>query len=64
MASGTDGDELCLPNDVMLWNEKEAEEKEIKQVGVSACGATAALNVLVSEKCRRKHQASPIKIKY
>lgn len=26
----------------------EAEEKEVKQIGVSACGATAILNTLVS----------------
>lgn len=27
---------------------KEAEEKEVTQIGKSACGATAVLNVLVS----------------
>ena len=32
-----------LPNEVMLWDEQEAKEKEIAQVGVSACGATAVI---------------------
>lgn len=36
-----------LPERVLLWNETEAEEQEVKQVGTSACGATAVLNVLV-----------------
>lgn len=37
-----------FPERVVLWDEDEAEDKQIKQVGASACGATAALNVLVS----------------
>jgi len=32
---------------VMIWSEEEAALKQIEQVGTSACGATAALNVLV-----------------
>ena len=36
-----------LPERVVLWNETEAAEKQVKQVGASACGATAVLNVLV-----------------
>jgi hypothetical protein len=36
-----------LPSKVMLWSDKEAALKQIEQVGTSACGATAALNVLV-----------------
>ena len=36
-----------LPIKVMLWDDIDAKEKEIKQVGASACGATAALTVLV-----------------
>ncbi|XP_018333107.1 uncharacterized protein LOC108742406 isoform X2 [Agrilus planipennis] len=31
---------------VMLWSEEEAAKKQIPQIGVSACGATAVLNVL------------------
>ena len=31
-----------------LWTLEEAEMYEYKQIGVSACGATAVLNVLVS----------------
>ena len=30
-----------------LWTPEEAEIKEFKQIGASACGATAVLNVLV-----------------
>lgn len=36
-----------IPSKIMLWSEEEAALKQIEQVGVSACGATAALNVLV-----------------
>lgn len=36
-----------LPERVVLWDETEVSEKQIRQVGVSACGATAVLNVLV-----------------
>lgn len=39
-----------LPERVVLWNDSEAEEKQVKQVGTSACGATAVLNVLVRKK--------------
>lgn len=39
-----------LPERVVLWDETEAAEKQVKQVGTSACGATAVLNVLV-RKC-------------
>ncbi|KAJ7337156.1 hypothetical protein OS493_010010 [Desmophyllum pertusum] len=35
-----------LPERVVLWDETEAAEKQVKQVGTSACGATAVLNVL------------------
>ena len=38
-----------IPSKVLLWSEEEAELKQIEQVGVSACGATAALNVLVGK---------------
>ena len=41
-----------FPERVILWDEDEAEDKQIKQVGASACGATAALNVLVSIKLK------------
>ena len=30
-----------------LWTLEEAEIKEVTQIGISACGATAVLNVLV-----------------
>lgn len=36
-----------LPERVVLWDETEADEKQVEQVGASACGATAVLNVLV-----------------
>ncbi|XP_068725062.1 uncharacterized protein [Montipora capricornis] len=35
-----------LPASVLLWSDAEAEEKQVKQLGTSACGATAVLNVL------------------
>ena len=54
MASGSwrnpDSASEDLPDRVILWDEKEVAAKQIKQVGASACGATAALNVLVREK--------------
>ena len=31
---------------IMIWNEVEACKRQINQVGVSACGATAVINVL------------------
>ena len=36
-----------LPERVVLWDETEVAEKQVNQVGTSACGATAVLNVLV-----------------
>lgn len=33
---------------VMIWSAQEAQEISVSQVGRSACGATACLNVLVS----------------
>ena len=38
-----------LPERVVLWDETEVTEKQINQVGTSACGATAVLNVLVRQ---------------
>lgn len=35
------------PLESMIWSEEEAKQRQIDQVGTSACGATAALNVLV-----------------
>ena len=32
----------------MIWNEYEAYVVQVKQIGTSACGPTAVLNVLVS----------------
>lgn len=34
---------------VMIWNEYEAYVVQVKQIGTSACGPTAVLNVLVSK---------------
>lgn len=39
-----------LPERVVLWDETEVEKKQVKQVGTSACGATAVLNVLVRKR--------------
>ena len=33
---------------VMIWTDYEAYVLQVKQIGVSACGATAVINVLVS----------------
>ncbi|PFX27994.1 uncharacterized protein LOC111326892 [Stylophora pistillata] len=38
--------DVKLPERVVLWDETEVAEKQIEQVGASACGATAVLNVL------------------
>lgn len=32
----------------MVWSEKEAAQLQVNQIGVSACGATAVVNTLVS----------------
>ncbi len=41
-------DSSSTSSSYFIFNEDEIKEKQISQVGVSACGATAALNVLVS----------------
>ena len=33
---------------VMIWDLAEAREMAVSQIGTSACGATAVLNVMVS----------------
>lgn len=38
-----------LPERIVLWDETEVVEKQVNQVGTSACGATAVLNVLVRQ---------------
>ena len=38
-------------NEAFIWTPEEAAAREYKQIGVSACGATAVLNILVSELC-------------
>lgn len=38
----------CELNGIFIWTPEEAKAKEYKQIGVSACGATAVLNILVS----------------
>ena len=37
-----------LPAKVMIWSETELKQKHVKQLGASACGATAVVNLLVS----------------
>uniref|UniRef100_A0A1B6G0M4 Uncharacterized protein n=1 Tax=Cuerna arida TaxID=1464854 RepID=A0A1B6G0M4_9HEMI len=32
----------------MVWKEQEAREKQVSQIGVSACGATAVINTLLA----------------
>jgi len=39
------GDDLSC---VMIWSEYDARQLQVEQVGTSACGATAAINILVS----------------
>ncbi|XP_078690087.1 uncharacterized protein LOC144921217 [Branchiostoma floridae x Branchiostoma belcheri] len=39
----------CTPpshNSVMIWSLEEALQRQVEQIGVSACGATAVINVL------------------
>jgi hypothetical protein len=35
----------------MIWSEEEACAKQVTQIATSACGATAAVNVLVHQFC-------------
>ena len=35
----------------MIWSENEACVKQVTQIATSACGATAAVNVLVKQFC-------------
>ena len=37
-----------LSEKVMIWTEMEAFTRQVTQIGRSACGATAVINVLVS----------------
>ena len=34
-------------NSAFIWTDEEAFEKDVRQIGASACGATAILNVFV-----------------
>lgn len=36
------------PPRCMVWSEREACERQVTQIGTSACGATAVVNVFVS----------------
>lgn len=45
-----------FPERVLLWNDTEAEQKQVKQVGISACGATSVLNVLVRKKKKKNFE--------
>lgn len=44
--SQSDESELAGPLGAMLWSVTEAAEKQTLQIGVSACGATAVVDVL------------------
>jgi len=39
---------LGLAQKAMIWTEKEAVRKQVMQIGTSACGATALVNVLLA----------------
>ncbi|XP_043256611.1 uncharacterized protein LOC122399752 [Colletes gigas] len=41
-------DGLLPVEKVMLWSEQEATEKQVTQIGTSACGATSAINALLA----------------
>jgi hypothetical protein len=45
-----EGGQFCLER-TMIWSEKEACAKQVTQISMSACGATAAVNVLVKLFC-------------
>jgi len=45
-----EGGQLC-PERIMIWSETEACVKQVTQISTSACGATAAVNVLVKQFC-------------
>ena len=36
------------PESFFFWNHEKAKEKQVEQIGASACGATAVINVMVS----------------
>ncbi|GFG30302.1 hypothetical protein Cfor_01534 [Coptotermes formosanus] len=42
-----EGGQFCLER-TMIWSEKEACAKQVTQISMSACGATAAVNVLLA----------------
>jgi hypothetical protein len=45
-----DRGQSCLER-TMIWSEQEACAKQVTQISTSACGATAAVNVLVKLFC-------------
>ncbi|KPJ12447.1 hypothetical protein RR48_04342 [Papilio machaon] len=45
----SDGDTGCVePPQCMVWSEREACERQVTQIGTSACGATAVVNVFIA----------------
>ena len=44
---------------VMIWSEYDARQLQVEQVGTSACGATAAINVLVSRAVKARFRRLP-----
>ncbi|XP_077294148.1 uncharacterized protein LOC143916775 [Arctopsyche grandis] len=49
--AGSDGAaELPIVSKCMVWSEQEACSRQITQIGTSACGATAVINVLLALK--------------
>ena len=47
-------DPLPSVDRVMIWSEYEAYLLQVKQIGMSACGQTAVLNLLVSLNIKRE----------
>ncbi|KAK3918450.1 Transcriptional regulator ATRX [Frankliniella fusca] len=45
------GNEFPELEKTMIWTEREACHKQVSQIAVSACGAAAVSNVLVSNQC-------------
>ncbi|CAG9795728.1 unnamed protein product [Diatraea saccharalis] len=47
-SSSAEDSHCSLPPRCMVWSEREACERQVTQIGTSACGATAVVNVFIA----------------
>ncbi|XP_028158132.1 uncharacterized protein LOC114351214 isoform X2 [Ostrinia furnacalis] len=47
-STSSDDSRCTLPPRCMVWSEREACERQVTQIGTSACGATAVVNVFIA----------------